>query len=528
MSRLFCLIAGCLMLLNACMSPGPSPLSGPRLSGVVSIGGPLAYARVSVADVNGQRRSTQADAEGVYTLDATGLVSPLLLWAVDQEPANCSDSARPWSRCMAALLGQVAAQGVTRANINALTDKIASDVAQGLKFKGPQGLIDVGRSAGVTAEAIRERTEALRPLVLQALKDAGVAAAEQFDPLSVPMQANHQGVDAVLDVLLHNRGYDNNSGVPGGTLLLDADYYYVGKVDAQSAVEPLNLARAQQAKAKMLDPAYTRILIAGDSTASTYELARLPRMGWGQVFEPLFKPEAKVKILNGAKSGRSSRNFLNQGYFAQMATFLRPGDYLVLHFGHNDQNCEANKKDRGAADVANLCSYPNDAQGRPQFPPGKPEMSFQNTLAHYIEVARSKGAIPILLTPTTRVWNKDRKEGLPVVPNHFTVASAERGIAFGGDYVQTIKDTARAYQVPLIDIEAATIAFANAHPQDWTDYWLAADPQQYPWYASQSAGTRAKPDTTHFQRKGAEAVAAMVAEGIRTTPELAALAAKLR
>ena len=75
----------------------------------------------------------------------------------------------------------------------------------------------------------------------------------------------------------------------------------------------------------MLNPAYTRILIVGDSTASTYELGRLPRMGWGQVFEELFKPEAKIKVLNGAKSGRSSRNFYNQGYYDQMAAFLRPG-----------------------------------------------------------------------------------------------------------------------------------------------------------------------------------------------------------
>jgi lysophospholipase L1-like esterase len=322
---------------------------------------------------------------------------------------------------------------------------------------------------------------------------------------------------------VHNRGYDNDSGVPGGTAILDADYSYVGNE------EPLDLARAQAALAKAKDPAYTRVLIVGDSTASTYEGFRLPRMGWGQVFEELFKPEAKVKVLNNAKSGRSSRNFYNQGYFRQMMQYVRPGDYVIIHHGHNDQNCDGSKGKRGAADVTNMCTYPNDAQGKRQFPEGKPEMSFQNSLEVYIKEARAKGAIPIIMTPTTRVWNKDRKEGFPVVPNHFTFeGKGGGGFAFVGDYSQTIRDTAKANKLPLIDVEAATIAFANAHQADWKNYWLAVDPAKYPFYAKESSGTLLKPDTTHFQEAGARAVAALVAQGIRATPALQALAAKLK
>ncbi|MFT3736885.1 MAG: GDSL-type esterase/lipase family protein [Rhodocyclaceae bacterium] len=506
---------------------GARKASGPVLTGVVSVGGPLAGASVTVADASGQKRSTKTDAAGVYVLDTAGLVAPVVVSAVEAGNDNCTDSGRLWSRCMASVLANLSA-GESRANINALTDKIVSDVAQGLKYKGPQGIVDAGTAKGVTADAVQKATEALRPVFAQALRDAGVADTERFDPVGIVMKADRKGVDAILDVLVHNRGYDNNSGVPGGTLLLDADYRYVGKMDAISSVEPLDLKYAQAAKAKIVDPAFTRIVIVGDSTASTYELARLPRMGWGQVFEPLFKADAKVKVLNGAKSGRSARAFLNQAYFAQMAAYLRAGDYVLIHMGHNDQNCESDKKDRGAADVANLCTYPNDAAGKPQFPAGKPEMSFQKTLETYIEVARAKGAIPVLMTPTTRVWNKDRKEGFPVVPNHFTRQNPAGGIAFIGDYAQTIRDAARANKLPLIDIEAKTISFVNAHEQDWRDYWLAADPLKFPWYATQSVGTFAKPDTTHFQQKGAEAVATMVVEGLRETPELKALAAKLK
>ena len=102
------------------------------------------------------------------------------------------------------------------------------------------------------------------------------------------------------------------------------------------------------------------------------------------------------------------------------------------------------------------------------------------------------------------------------------------GYAFVGDYSQTVRDTARANNVPLIDIEAATIAFANAHQNDWKNYWLAADPVRWPWYATQSAGTLSRPDTTHFQEAGARAVAGMVASGIKAQPALRTLAEKLR
>ncbi|PLK48510.1 rhamnogalacturonan acetylesterase [Uliginosibacterium sp. TH139] len=517
------LLATALLALAGCAGMGLQKLSGTVVQGVVSQGGPLAKARIVVTDALGQKKTASADAQGHYALNVDGMQAPLMLLAVEPGNNNCTDSTKPWAKCFGALLPELKANASNTANINALSDRAVSSVASALKLKGPQELLEKGSTEGIEAALIRDRSAGGRKAVLQALKDAGVPDAESFDPVTTPMLADGKGVDAVLSALVHNRGYDNDTGVPGGTAILDADYRYVGNE------EPLNLARAQAALARAKDPVYTRVIIVGDSTASTYEGFRLPRMGWGQVFEELFKPEAKVKVLNNAKSGRSSRNFYNQGYFRQMMQYVRPGDYVIIHHGHNDQNCDAAKAKRGAADVANACTYPNDAQGRKQFPQGKPELSFQNSLEVYVKEARAKGAIPIIMTPTTRVWNKDRKEGFPVVPNHFTSAGqGNNGFAFVGDYSQTIRDTARASKLPLIDIEAKTIAFVNAHQDDWKKYWLAVDPALYPFYAKEPSGTLAKPDTTHFQEAGARAVAQMVAQGIKETPELKALADKLK
>ncbi|GAB2882019.1 hypothetical protein GCM10027046_07990 [Uliginosibacterium flavum] len=513
-----------LVFLAACSNTPSTPqLVGTVLTGVATLEAPLAGARISVADARGLIKTTTADAQGRYALEVNGLVAPLMISAVEAGNTNCNDSAKLWAKCIGALLAEVKPDRRNIANVNALSDRALGSVAQTLKHKGPQGLMDAGTTAGIDPALIRSKTDGGRKAVQQALKDAGVVDAEKFDPVTTPMQADGTGVDAVLRVLSHNRGYDNDTGVPGGTAILDADYYYVGNE------EPLNLARAQAALVKAKDPAYTRILIVGDSTASTYELERLPRMGWAQVFEDQFKADAKIKVLNNAKSGRSSRNFYNQGYFRQMMQYVRPGDYVIIHHGHNDQNCDAAKPKRGAADVANMCTYPNDAQGKKQFPAGQPQMSFQNSLEVYVKEARAKGAIPIIMTPTTRVYNAARKEGFPVVPNHFTSAGqGSGGYAFVGDYSQTIKDTAKANKLPLIDVETQTIAFANAHQADWKNYWLAVDPVKFPWYATQSSGTLSKPDTTHFQEAGARAVAGMVAQGIKDSPELAALAKMLK
>ena len=122
----------------------------------------------------------------------------------------------------------------------------------------------------------------------------------------------------------------------------------------------------------------------------------------------------------------------------------------------------------------------------------------------------------MLFTPTVRFLNEDRKTAYqgadrrPVVSTHWTRQDASSGFAYVGNYVQTIRDTATAYQVPLVDLEANTMTFANAHPDDWTDYWLAAS------------------DTTHFQEKGARVMAALVSQGLRDTPALPALAQGLK
>jgi hypothetical protein len=364
---------------------------------VVAIGGPFELAHVTVRDSQGTRLTTRADALGHYQLDATGLVAPLVLSASSEKDSNCRYNHRLRATCLAALV-PVLSSHENGGNINALTDQIASDVATALHFVGPQQLAEAPRTPAIPMQVYAESLRQLRAGFGAALASAGVADTEHFDPVTTPMQANGTGFDAVLGVINHTRGYDNETGEASVTVITDMAWRPIVRPYGPGANEPLQLERAR-VELEKIRSAKLRVFIVGDSTAATYERQRLPRMGWGQVFADQFKSDSGIAVVNGARAGRSSRDFYNSGWYRQMVRFMRSGDYVLINHGHNDQNCNGLREARGVADLANLCTYPNDANGQRQHPKEQPPMSFQSSLETYVADTRARGAIPILLTP---------------------------------------------------------------------------------------------------------------------------------
>nr|WP_284150471.1 rhamnogalacturonan acetylesterase [Curvibacter sp. CHRR-16] len=248
-----------------------------------------------------------------------------------------------------------------------------------------------------------------------------------------------------------------------------------------------------------------RIFIAGDSTASHYSEQVYPRMGWGQVLERQLQPGAAVQVVNLAQPGRSSRSFISEGWFARIQGQIRAGDYLLIQFGHNDEKCGEDPPRpppaRDQADFAKLCTYPGvDAQHADG-------VSFAATLARYIDMARTVGATPVLITPVTR--RAFRNGRLEAQTHHKTKGK------FPGDYSQTVRDTAQRHQVPLIDLDVRSVAFFNQVGEVASlDYFLAVDPERYPYYRTEQ-GSRSNPDNTHFQERGAVAMSELVVQGLR-------------
>ncbi|MDB4883498.1 MAG: lipolytic protein family, partial [Gemmatimonadetes bacterium] len=75
------------------------------------------------------------------------------------------------------------------------------------------------------------------------------------------------------------------------------------------------------------------IFIAGNSTAARGAGAR--QQGWGVPFADYFD-STKVNVVNRARGGRSSRTFITEGLWDKLLADVKPGDVVLIEFGHND------------------------------------------------------------------------------------------------------------------------------------------------------------------------------------------------
>ncbi|MBN2242095.1 MAG: hypothetical protein JW793_05350 [Acidobacteria bacterium] len=72
------------------------------------------------------------------------------------------------------------------------------------------------------------------------------------------------------------------------------------------------------------------LFIAGDSTA-----ANGADNGWGSHLQKFFDP-GRLKVMNRARGGRSSRTFITEGLWDGIVADLKAGDIVLIQFGHND------------------------------------------------------------------------------------------------------------------------------------------------------------------------------------------------
>jgi lysophospholipase L1-like esterase len=172
------------------------------------------------------------------------------------------------------------------------------------------------------------------------------------------------------------------------------------------ATKPATTARPGPAK-----PSFT-VFMVGDSTmADKPVIPANPERGWGQLLPMYFQDG--VRIENHAVNGRSTKSFIDQGRWATVTNGLRPGDYVIIQFGHNDE-----KK--------------NDPRRYTEAFGG-----FKTNLAMFVRETRAHRATPILATPVAR-RKFDDNGGL--VDTH-------------GDYVTAVRQVAQEQQAPRLDLD---------------------------------------------------------------------------
>ncbi len=74
------------------------------------------------------------------------------------------------------------------------------------------------------------------------------------------------------------------------------------------------------------------LYICGDSTAAKN---KLPIIGWGEMLKD-YLDTSHVQIENRARGGRSARTYITEGLWEAVHNQLKPGDIVIIQFGHND------------------------------------------------------------------------------------------------------------------------------------------------------------------------------------------------
>ena len=177
------------------------------------------------------------------------------------------------------------------------------------------------------------------------------------------------------------------------------------------------------------------VWVIGDSTANN-----VSRRGWGDPFASYFD-SSKVNVVNRARAGRSSRTFLTEGLWDKVQGDLKPGDFVLIQFGHNDGGPPDRDRARG--------SLPGIGDESKEFtlPDGKQEevYTFGWYLRKFIAGTKARGATPIVLSLTVRnIWANGRVER---GSGSFGKWSAEVAEAAGVQFLDVTDAIADRYEI---------------------------------------------------------------------------------
>lgn len=273
------------------------------------------------------------------------------------------------------------------------------------------------------------------------------------------------------------------------------------------------------------------------------------REGWGMEVAGYFND--KVTVKNIASSGRSARSYRNKDKdkYSNFVKDLKAGDYVVIQFGHNDQNEPFQKaadgafelvsgKDYGKKDADNgttsavgLSNWKDGignngyvtVEGLPvvagSFTENNTIPSFEALLYEfYVKVALDKGAYPILATSIPRsnsaMTEVEKNSHGDITWKATSTAEGLKNGEFTHMNYRAAMDTVAEYaeqqtgkKVPVIDIFTPT--------RDYWDEYIKENGNSVALHAYTIKNGVTGNDRTHLSREGAKVVAGFFADGVK-------------
>ena len=197
------------------------------------------------------------------------------------------------------------------------------------------------------------------------------------------------------------------------------------------------------------------LFLLGDSTVC--DQSKEPYNSWGQMLTRWFTPE--LAVANHGESGETYRDSIGRRRLDKILSVLRPGDCVMMQFGHNDQKQIAAKT-------------------------GGPFTTYQAELKRHVDGIRARGGIPIVVSPMER--------------RAFEADGKVRGSL--QEYADAARQAARDLGVAFIDLNAMSKAL-----------YAALGPERS---AAAFAAPGGKVDNTHHNNYGSYELARCIVQAI--------------
>ncbi|MFT3870483.1 MAG: rhamnogalacturonan acetylesterase [Nibricoccus sp.] len=129
--------------------------------------------------------------------------------------------------------------------------------------------------------------------------------------------------------------------------------------------------------------------------------------GWGNPLAAFFD-QTNINVVNRAVGGLSSRTYLTSGHWERALAFVKPGDFVIMQFGHNDEApINDDKRARGT-----IKGVGDESQEIDNLLTKKHETvhSYGWYLRKFVADTRAKGATPIICSLIPRKsWDEEGK-----------------------------------------------------------------------------------------------------------------------
>ena len=236
----------------------------------------------------------------------------------------------------------------------------------------------------------------------------------------------------------------------------------------------------------------TTIFVIGDSTAAKKDTTGgKQERGWAMKLQDCFDADYIV-VDNHAVNGRSSKSFIDEGRWDKVLEKIKPGDYVIIQFGHNDEKPQPNRHT-------------------------DPGSTFDYNLAKYIRETREHGGIPVLMNCVVRrnfmvkapEIADDEQLRTSTFKDGVKMIEGDSLIDTHGLYKEAPRDVAQRMNCHFIDANKITHDLEQGLGTE-------ASKKLHMWFrpGEEPSEPKGKQDNTHYNIHGATVVANLLADAL--------------